>query len=99
MSTRSLLGGKGRSAHKADNLAAICESIVYKMWKSRLLTNLWASMGCYRDSFNIFTTKIMIIIIIMLMEIQFYIKHSACTAAENSRSNNVIMMTVIIRIQ
>jgi hypothetical protein len=26
MSTRNLLGGKGRQARKADNLAAICES-------------------------------------------------------------------------
>jgi hypothetical protein len=28
MSTRNLPGGKGRSARKADNLTAICESIV-----------------------------------------------------------------------
>jgi hypothetical protein len=28
MSTRNLLGGKGRPAHKADNFAAICEPIV-----------------------------------------------------------------------
>jgi hypothetical protein len=30
MSTRNLPGGKGRSVRKADNLTAICESIVYK---------------------------------------------------------------------
>jgi hypothetical protein len=29
MSTRNLLGGKGRPALKADNLSAICEPIVY----------------------------------------------------------------------
>jgi hypothetical protein len=28
MSTRNLLGGKGRPAHKADNLTVICEPIV-----------------------------------------------------------------------
>jgi hypothetical protein len=28
MSTRNLAGGKGRSARKADNLTAICESTV-----------------------------------------------------------------------
>jgi hypothetical protein len=28
MSTRKLLGGKGRSAHEADDLTAICEPIV-----------------------------------------------------------------------
>jgi hypothetical protein len=32
MSTRNLLGGKGRPAREADNLTAICESIVWKMW-------------------------------------------------------------------
>jgi hypothetical protein len=28
MNTRSLPGGKGRQAHKADNFTAICEPIV-----------------------------------------------------------------------
>jgi hypothetical protein len=32
MSTRNLPGGKGRPTRKADNLTAICESIVKKMW-------------------------------------------------------------------
>jgi hypothetical protein len=32
MSTRNLPGGKERQARKADNLTAICEPIVYKMW-------------------------------------------------------------------
>jgi hypothetical protein len=27
-------GGKGRTAHKADNLTAICEPIFWKMWRS-----------------------------------------------------------------
>jgi hypothetical protein len=40
------LDGKERPACKADNLAAICEPIVYKMWDSRRLTALWASAAC-----------------------------------------------------
>jgi hypothetical protein len=44
------LGGKGRPARKADNLTAIREPIVYKMWESRRLTTVWASTACYRDS-------------------------------------------------
>jgi hypothetical protein len=35
MSTRNLPGGKGRPASKADNLTAICESIVENMWEPR----------------------------------------------------------------
>jgi hypothetical protein len=45
------LRGKWRPARKADNLTAICESIVYKMWEPRRLTTLWAFTACYRDSF------------------------------------------------
>jgi hypothetical protein len=37
MSTRNLLGGKGRPARKADNLTAICEPSVYKMCQPRRL--------------------------------------------------------------
>jgi hypothetical protein len=40
MSTRNLPGGKGRPVLKADNLTAICELIVYKMWEPRRLANL-----------------------------------------------------------
>jgi hypothetical protein len=54
MSTRNLPVGKGRQARKADNLIAICEPIIYKMWEPRRLTNLWASTACYRDSFTCF---------------------------------------------
>jgi hypothetical protein len=54
MSTRYLLWGKGRPAHKADNLTAICEPIVWKMWEHRSLTTLWAFAVCYRDSFTFF---------------------------------------------
>jgi hypothetical protein len=55
MSTRNLPGGKGRPVCKADNLTAICEPLVYKMWQPRYLTTLWASKACYRDSFIFFT--------------------------------------------
>jgi hypothetical protein len=58
MSTRNLPGGKGQLAHKADNLAAICEPNVYKMWEPQRLTTLWASTACYRDSFNFYEEKI-----------------------------------------
>jgi hypothetical protein len=47
MSTRNLPGGNGRPAHGADNLTAICELIVYKMWEPRRLTTLWAIIACY----------------------------------------------------
>jgi hypothetical protein len=54
MSTRNLPGGKGRPTRKADNLTAVCEPIVWKMWEPRRLATLWASTACYRDSFTIF---------------------------------------------
>jgi hypothetical protein len=54
MNTRSLRGGKGRPARKADNLTAICESIFEKMWEPRRLTILWAFTACYRDNFTLF---------------------------------------------
>jgi hypothetical protein len=55
MSTRNLPGGKGRAARKADNLTAICEPIVWKMWEPRRLTTPWVSTVCYRDSFTFYT--------------------------------------------
>jgi hypothetical protein len=59
MSTRNLTGVKvGRLARKADSLTAVCEPIVWKMWKPRRLTTLWASTACYRDSFTFFYLKI-----------------------------------------
>jgi hypothetical protein len=42
MSTRNLPTGKGQPARKADNLTAICEPIVQKMWEPWRLTTLWA---------------------------------------------------------
>jgi hypothetical protein len=37
------LGDKGRPARKAENLTAICERTVYKMWEPRRLTTGIAS--------------------------------------------------------
>jgi hypothetical protein len=54
MSTRKIPGGKGRRVRKADNLTAICEPIVYKMWEPPPLIPLWAFTACYRDSFTLF---------------------------------------------
>jgi hypothetical protein len=54
MSTMILPGSKGRPARKTDNLTAICEPIVYKMWQPRRLTTLWASTACYRDRFTFY---------------------------------------------
>jgi hypothetical protein len=45
MSTRNLPGGEKRPAHKADNITAICEPTVYKMWQPLRLTNLWGHHG------------------------------------------------------
>jgi hypothetical protein len=55
MSTRNIPGGKGRPASKADDLTAICEPIVLKMWEPQHLTTLWVSTACYRDTFTPFT--------------------------------------------
>jgi hypothetical protein len=44
---------KGRLlTRKADNLTAICEPIIQKIWDPRHLTTLWASASCYSDSFT-----------------------------------------------
>jgi hypothetical protein len=51
-STRNLPGGKGWPARGADNLTAVCEPIVYRMWEPRRFTTLWVFMACYRDSFT-----------------------------------------------
>jgi hypothetical protein len=53
MSTRNLPGDKGWPESKADNLTAICEPIVWKMWEPRRLTILWALTACYRDRFTL----------------------------------------------
>jgi hypothetical protein len=42
MSIRNLLGGKPRPARKADNMTAICEPIVQKIWDPRRFTTQYA---------------------------------------------------------
>jgi hypothetical protein len=54
MSTRNLPGGKRWPARKTDNLTAICEPSVYKMWEPRCLQNRLVSTACYRESFTFF---------------------------------------------
>jgi hypothetical protein len=49
-STKKSCWGKGRQAHKSDNLTAVCDATVCKMWEPRRLTTLWASTVCYKDS-------------------------------------------------
>jgi hypothetical protein len=41
-----------RPARKADNLTAIFEPTVYKMWEPGRITTLLAFKACYRDSFG-----------------------------------------------
>jgi hypothetical protein len=55
MSTKNLLPAcTGRPARKADNLTAICEPTVYKMWEPRRLTALWASSFTLPGNMQIF---------------------------------------------
>jgi hypothetical protein len=54
MSTRSLPGGKGLPACRTDNLTAVYEPIVQKMWEPQRLTTLWASTASYRDIFTFY---------------------------------------------
>jgi hypothetical protein len=49
---------KGWPARKANNLIAICEPIVHKMWDPRRLKTLWAPTAFYRDSFSLFPYQI-----------------------------------------
>jgi hypothetical protein len=55
MSTRNLPGGKGWPARGADNLTAIYEPIIWKMWEPRRLTTLGAFTARYRDLFTFFS--------------------------------------------
>jgi hypothetical protein len=50
MGTRNLPGGEGRPASKADNLTAIYEPNIYKMWEPRPLTTLWTARPVTRIS-------------------------------------------------
>jgi hypothetical protein len=61
VSTSNLPTGKGRPALKADNLTAIREPIVLKMWEPRRLITLWASTVSYRDSFTFLCICLLVI--------------------------------------
>jgi hypothetical protein len=50
MNTRNFPGDKVWLAHKADNLTV--SQLSRKCGEAQHLTNLWASMACYRDSFT-----------------------------------------------
>jgi hypothetical protein len=54
VSTSNIPGGKGRPARGADNLTAICEPIVSKMWEPQRLTTLRAFTAFYRASFTFY---------------------------------------------
>jgi predicted transcriptional regulator len=54
LSMRNLPGGKGRPAHKAYNLTAICKAIIEKMLEPHRLESLWATIACFRDNFTFF---------------------------------------------
>jgi hypothetical protein len=56
----------GRPARKADNLNAICEPTVYRMWQPRRLTTLWASTVCYKVSVTFSNCSIRIIFPLVL---------------------------------
>jgi hypothetical protein len=58
MSTRNFPVGKDRPAREADNLTAICEPTIKKIWEPRRLTYLWASTACHSDSF-VFSTLLL----------------------------------------
>jgi hypothetical protein len=53
MTIRNLSVGKGGPARKADNLIALCEPNVQKMWEPRRVTALWAFTACYRGCFTL----------------------------------------------
>jgi hypothetical protein len=57
--------GKGRPEYNSDNLTAICELIIYKIWELRCLTTLWVSTSCYGDIFTIFTSSFYVPMIIV----------------------------------
>jgi hypothetical protein len=51
MSTKNFPCGRGVKRSRCAKLTtAICEQILQKVWDSRYLTNIWASMTCYKDS-------------------------------------------------
>jgi hypothetical protein len=60
-STRNIPGSKGRPVHKAENLTAIYELIILKMWETQHFTTLRASTACYRDTFTFYLLFIRVV--------------------------------------
>jgi hypothetical protein len=60
MSTRNFPVVKKRPVHRADNLAAIYEPNVWKLWEPQLLTTLRASTGLYSDSYTFYRSFVFI---------------------------------------
>jgi hypothetical protein len=50
------LGGKERTARKADNLTAVSR-LSRKMWELRHGITLWACTACYKDGFTFVTLQ------------------------------------------
>jgi hypothetical protein len=46
------LGSRARPVRRAENLAAICEPVVWTMWDPHNLTTIQAFPACYGDSFT-----------------------------------------------
>jgi hypothetical protein len=55
MNARNLVASKARLACSAGNLTATCQPIYWKVWVPSLLTILYASMACYRDTFTFYS--------------------------------------------
>jgi hypothetical protein len=83
MSTKKLPGGKG---WPGDNLAAICEPIVYKMWQPRSLRALWACTACCSDSFT-FTLRHFPSSVVSLRMRRARTKESSRRSDESQHSN------------
>jgi hypothetical protein len=53
------LGSRARPVCKADNICAIYEPNVYKLWDPKHLTTLQASTACYGDSFTLWRRSVL----------------------------------------
>jgi hypothetical protein len=45
-----------------DNLIAVYEPIIYKMWEPRRVTTLWVPSAYYRDSFTFFMLTVLVVL-------------------------------------
>jgi hypothetical protein len=53
------LGSKVRRMHRSDNLTAIYEPIVLKIWDPQYLTTLYISTACYGVSFTLWEQSVL----------------------------------------